>query len=152
MNVPRTALLSLAACAALAGSAGAPRAGLLSRSGDVLAIMAGDLFLGTAEGSYDGSGTLAIHAQQDPAVTCTGEFTSSKEHGGKGQLRCNDGAGATFRFDRMTILRGHGEGIFSRGPMTFTYGLSAEESRPYLRLPPGKRLGHNGATLELVAN
>ena len=152
MDLPKTALLSFVACAALAGSAGAPHAGLLTRSGDVIAIMAGELFLGTAEGSYDGSGTLAIQAQQDPAVTCTGEFTSSAKLGGKGQLRCSDGAGATFRFDRLTIMRGHGDGTFSRGPMTFTYGLSAEESQPYLRLPPGKRLSHNGITLELVAN
>ena len=152
MGLPKTAILTLAACVALAGSAGAPRAGLLTRTGDVIAIMAGELFLGTAEGSYDGSGTLAIHAQQDPAVTCGGEFTSSKELGGKGQLRCSDGAGATFRFDRLTIMRGHGDGTFTRGPMSFTYGLSAEESLPYLRLPAGKRLGYNGTTLELVSN
>ena len=152
MGLPKTAILTLAASVALAGSAGAPRAGLLTRTGDVIAIMAGELFLGTAEGSYDGSGTLAIHAQQHPAVTCSGEFTSSKELGGKGQLRCTDGAGATFRFDRLTITRGHGDGTFSRGPMSFTYGLNAEESQPYLRLPAGKRLSHNGTTLELVAN
>ncbi|HXJ08715.1 MAG TPA: hypothetical protein VNH12_04350 [Burkholderiales bacterium] len=147
----KTIVLALAATLALGSSAGAPRAGLLTRTGDVIAIMAGDLFLGTAEGDYWGAGTLAIHAQQDPSVTCTGDFTSSKELGGKGQLRCTDGASATFRFDRLTILRGHGDGTFSRGPMSFTYGLTAEESLPYLKLPPGKRLGYNGTTLELVA-
>jgi len=152
MDLHKIAIVAFGACAALAGSAGAPQAGLLSRTGDVIAIMGGELFLGQAEGHFGGAGTLAIHAQQNPAITCTGEFTSSAKLGGKGQLRCSDGAGATFRFDRLSMTRGHGDGAFTRGPMTFTYGLSAEESRPYLLLPPGKRLGHNGKTLELVAN
>jgi hypothetical protein len=143
--------LAFAACVALASSASEPRAGLFTRTGDVIAIMGGELFLGEAEGDYWGAGTLAIHAQLNPSLTCTGEFTSSKELGGKGQLRCTDGASATFRFDRMTILRGHGNGTFTRGPMSFTYGLTAEESKPYLKLPAGKRLARNGATLELVA-
>jgi len=34
--------------------------------------------------------------------------------------------------------------------MSFTYGLTADESRPYLKLPPGKKLEHNGKTLALV--
>jgi len=150
MNPLKTSFVALGACAALASSAGAPRAGLLSRTGDVIAIMGGELFLGQAEGHYGGAGTLGIHAQQNPAITCTGEFTSSAELGGKGQLRCSDGAGATFRFDRLSMMRGHGEGTFTRGPMSFTYGLSAEDSRPYLKLPAGKRLAYNGTTLELV--
>src|SRR4051794_21281737 len=106
MNLPKATAATLAACLALAGSV-PTHAGLLSVTGDVIAIMAGELYLGQAEGHYDGSGTLAIRAQKNPAVKCTGEFTSSKELGGKGQLRCTDGAGASFRFDRITILRGH---------------------------------------------
>jgi hypothetical protein len=34
--------------------------------------------------------------------------------------------------------------------MSFTYGLTADESKPYLKLPPGKKLEHSGKTLELV--
>jgi len=150
MTVRPIAIIALAAC--LASPASAPRAGLLSVTGDVIAIMAGELYLGEAEGHYDGSGSLAIHAQKNPALKCTGEFTSSKELGGKGELRCTDGSSATFRFDRITIFRGHGSGTFSRGPMNFTYGMSVEESRRYLVLPKGKRLAHNGTELELVSN
>lgn len=152
MDLSKTAIVALTGCLALASSVGAPRAGLLSRTGDVIAIMAEELFVGQAEGHFGGAGTLAIHAQQNPALTCTGEFTSSKELGGKGQLRCSDGAGATFRFDRLSMTRGHGNGTFTRGPMSFTYGLSVEDSRPYLQLPAGKRLAYDGATLKLVSN
>jgi hypothetical protein len=34
--------------------------------------------------------------------------------------------------------------------MSFTYGLTFDESEPYLKLPPGKKLEHNGNALALV--
>jgi len=123
---------------------------MLSATGAVIAILAGDLFVGTAEGRLDGAGTLAIHSQKSPALTCKGEFTSSARLGGKGQLRCSDGSAATFHFKRLSVKRGHGAGEFSRGQMSFVYGLSAEEAAPYLKLPEGKKLANNGNGLELV--
>jgi hypothetical protein len=139
-----------AACIALGGSAAPAGAGLFTATGKVIAILAGELFLGEAEGGLSGAGTLAIRSQKFPALTCVGEFTSSKELGGKGQLNCTDGATSTFNFKRLTVFRGHGIGSFSRGPMSFTYGLTVEEARPYLKLPEGKKLMHNGTELELV--
>jgi hypothetical protein len=145
--------LSIAAIAliALAGPAAPAGAGLLSAKGDVIALMAGELFLGYAEGHLNGAGTLAIHSQKNPALTCSGKFTSSAELGGKGQLSCSDGTSSTFKFKRLTIRRGYGDGSFGRGAMNFSYGLSAAEARPYLKLPKGKKLAHNGKELELVA-
>ena len=123
---------------------------MLSATGAVIAIMAGNLFVGEAEGHLDGAGTLLIHSQKNPALTCRGEFTSSAELGGKGQLRCSDGTTSTFKFQRLSLRRGHGSGSFGRGSMSFSYGLSAEEARPYLKLPKGKKLRQNGTELELV--
>jgi hypothetical protein len=34
--------------------------------------------------------------------------------------------------------------------MSFTYGLTAEESRPYLKLPLGRKLEHHGEHLQLA--
>ena len=138
------------ACIGLAGSAAPAAAGLLSSTGEVIAIMAGELFVGTAEGHLNGAGTIAIHAQKNPALTCSGKFTSSAEKGGQGKLQCSDGSSATYKFQRLTIYRGHGTGRFSRGPMSFTYGITAEEAKPYLKLPKGKKIAHNGKALELV--
>jgi hypothetical protein len=138
------------ACIALTGSAAPASAGLFSSTGAVIAIMAGELFTGTAEGNLDGAGTIAIHSQKNPALTCSGQFTSSAELGGAGKLRCSDGATATYKFQRLTIYKGHGNGRFSRGPMSFAYGLTAEEAAPYLTLPKGKKIAHNGTTLKLV--
>lgn len=125
-------------------------AGLFSATGPVIAILAGDLFVGEAEGNLDGSGTIRIHSRPRPDVTCRGQFTSSAELGGEGTLQCSDGATATIKFQRLSIMRGHGTGVLTRGPMSFTYGLSADESVPYLKLPPGKALRMNGKDLVLV--
>jgi len=140
----------LAACIGLAGSTTLAGAGLLSATRTVIAMLADDLFVGEAEGHLNGAGTLAIHSQKDPALTCLGQFTSSAALGGTGQMHCSDGTTATFHFQRLSVFRGYGVGSFSRGAMSFTYGLTAEEAGPYLKLPEGKRLMHNGAELALV--
>jgi len=140
----------LAACVGLAVPASAARAGLFSATGQVIAILAGELFVGEAEGHLSGAGTLAIHSQKAPDLTCLGKFTSSAELGGRGQMRCSDGTTATFHFQRLNVRRGHGAGSTSRGSMSFTYGLTAEEAAPYLKLPAGRKLTHNGTQLELV--
>jgi hypothetical protein len=57
---------------------------------------------------------------------------------------------ATFSFKRLNIFRGYGIGNFSRGGMTFAYGLSVEEARPYLTLPEGKQLRRSGTELTLA--
>jgi hypothetical protein len=141
----------LVACAAFSGPASVAEAGLLSAKGAVIAILAGELYMGEAEGHFNGAGTLAIHSAKDPRLTCAGEFTSSAELGGKGQLRCTNGATAAFHFQRLDMYRGHGVGKLSRGTMSFTYGLNAEEARPYLKLPQGKQLAQHGTKLELVS-
>jgi hypothetical protein len=62
----------------------------------------------------------------------------------------SDGATATFQFRRLDLRSGHGAGTFARGPMSFTYGLTAEESRRYLKLPLGRKLEHHGENLQLA--
>ena len=138
------------ACVGAVASETLAHAGLLSATGMVIAILADDLFVGEAEGHLNGAGTLAIHSQRRPDLTCQGQFTSSAVLGGSGQMLCSDGATATFRFQRLSVLRGHGTGSFSRGGMSFTYGLGAEEAARYLTLPEGKKLTYNGTELKLA--
>jgi hypothetical protein len=133
-NFLLSGIVLLAALGAWTQSA---NAGLLSGKGPVIAILAGDRFLGEAEGRLDGSGTVWIQSQSKPELTCRGNFTSSAKLGGVGSLKCSDGITVNFNFQRLTLRRGHGAGSSSRGPMTFTYGLSPAESLAYLKLPPG---------------
>jgi hypothetical protein len=125
-------------------------AGPFSATRGVIAIVDGELFVGNAEGHLDGSGTIAIHSQLNPALICLGQFTSSAEQGGSGSLLCNDGASADFRFQRQSVFRGHGAGSSSRGAMTFAYGFTALEAMPYLKLPDGKKFSPAGTELKLV--
>ena len=140
----------LAASLGLAEWANVAAADLFSNTGPVIAIMANDLFLGEAEGHLSGAGTIAIYSQRNPDVTCAGEFTSSAELGGSGQMLCSNGATGTYQFNRLSLEKGFGIGSYDRRPMSFTYGLTLNESEPYLKLPPGKKLEHNGETLALV--
>ena len=125
-------------------------AGLFSATREVIAIMGGELFVGEAKGHLDGAGTIAIRSQKNPALTCQGEFTSTAERSGSGTLACSDGASASFRFQRLSIFRGHGTGTTSRGSMGFAYGFSAEEAARHLQLPGGKKLSPSGTELALV--
>ena len=146
----RALLKAIAACIGLASLSTPVDAGLFSATGKVIAILAGNLFVGEAEGHLNGAGTLSIHSKADPALTCVGQFTSSAMLGGAGRLQCSDGATASFQFQRLTVFRGHGSGETSRGPMSFAYGMSVEEAGRYLRLPAGKKLTGSGTALALV--
>jgi hypothetical protein len=140
----------LAAFLGLAEGANVAAAELFSKTGPVIAIMGNELFLGEAEGHLSGGGTIAIHSQRNPALTCVGQFTSSAELGGSGQMQCSDGATGTYRFKRLSLEKGYGTGSLGKRSMSFTYGLTIEESKPYLKVPPGKKLEQNGTALALV--
>jgi len=133
--------------AAWTGPAGAQ---LFSSTGPVIAILDGELLVGEATGHLGGWGTLAVRAVEKGGRTCTGEFSHSEAPGDAGQLRCSDGASAAFRFERLSLRRGYGSSSSGRA-LSFTYGLSAEESVQYLKLPAGKTLGSEGGSLALVA-
>ena len=147
MNTRVIALLAV--CVGLAAATPAA-AGLLSATGQVIAILGGELFVGEAEGHLNGAGTLTLRSQKEPALTCIGKFTSSAAEGGMGQMHCSDGATGTFHFQRLSVFRGYGTGAFSRGAMSFAYGLTADEAGPYLKLPAGRKLTHTGTELRLV--
>ena len=144
------AVTTLVAVLVLAGAAVPARADMLSATRTVIAIVADELYTGEAVGHLSGAGTLTLHSQSNPAVTCRGEFTSSATHGGAGQLTCSDGTAATFQFKRLTIFTGFGAGDFGHGSLSFVYGLGPLEAAPYLKLPVGKKLMHNGVQLALA--
>lgn len=140
----RMLINALALLTGLAAWAGSAKAGFFSVTGPIIAIVAGDLFQGEAEGYIDGSGTFGIQSRSNPGLSCNGQFSTSADLGGTGHMRCSNDATATFQFKRLSLRRGHGTGTGTLGTMSFTYGLSANESRPYLIVPPGKALVSDG--------
>jgi hypothetical protein len=141
----------LVLCIALAGWTGVADAGLFSSTGPVIAILGGELLVGEATGHLGGWGTIAVRSLSNPGLTCVGEFSATEALGDAGQLRCSDGASAAFRFQRLSLRSGYGTGSSSGSALSFTYGLTAEESAPYLKLPAGKELRGDGNHLQLVA-
>ena len=135
---------------ALAGWAGLARAELFSSTGPVIAILDGELLVGEATGHLGGWGTIKLHSNLKAGFTCTGEFSTADALGDSGSLRCGDGVKLAFTFQRLTMLRGYGVGDIG-GSLSFTYGLTAQESLRYLQLPLGKELKGEGHSLELVA-
>lgn len=148
MRAPIAAVLL---SALLAASSGLARAGPFSSTGPVIAILDGNLLVGEATGHLAGWGTIALHSSSIAGLTCVGEFSATEALGDAGQLRCSDGLSAAFSFQRLTLRRGYGVGGPGGSALSFTYGLSAEDSAPYLKLPAGKELRHDGKHLELVA-
>jgi uncharacterized membrane protein len=140
----------LALCIALAGWTGVADAGPFSVTAPVIAILDGELLVGEVIGHLAGWGTIALHSRSKAGLTCAGEYSATEALGDAGQLRCSDGTAATFQFQRLSLKRGHGAGT-SGSALSFTYGLTAEESAPYLKLPAGKELKGEGNHLTLVA-
>ena len=148
--IMRKLLIIVVAIWALVAWVGLARADLFSSTGPVIAILDGELLLGEATGHLGGWGTIKLHSNAKAGFTCTGEFSTADALGDSGSLRCGDGVKLAFTFQRLTMLRGFGVGDLG-GSLSFTYGLTAEESIRYLRLPLGKELKGEGPSLELVA-
>jgi hypothetical protein len=124
---------------------------LFSSTGPVIAILDGELLVGEATGHLGGWGTIALQSRGNAERTCEGEFSHGEAQGDSGQLRCSDGASVAFRFQRLSLRQGYGVGRPGGSALSFTYGLSVEDSAAYLDLPPGKALRREGDTLALVA-
>lgn len=123
----------LISCTNEAGS----RMGIFTATTPVLATIKGDIFIGTSVGDISGAGKIEMESAINPDINCIGEFryTSLYSMVGVGTLTCSDGNLATFNFNALDSLSGYGLGSSSRGPVTFTYGLTPEESAKYLQKP-----------------
>ncbi len=114
--------------------------GLTSATAPVLAVLYDDLFVGEAVGYMDRTGTIDIHSVTDSKTRCVGSFRYTGSKTGEAKVRCNDGAEAILAFNGLSMLSGYGVGKTTRGPASFTFGLTPEQASEYLTLPKGKRL------------
>lgn len=153
---PMQIRLSLAVFLAVAATGCAnesgARLGLTSAKSPVLAILADDLFTGEAVGYMDRTGTIDIASVVDPNLKCVGQFRYTGSKTGVAIVRCNDGGVAELSFNGLSLLSGYGYGTTSRGPASFTFGLTPEQASKYLTLPKGKHLikREKGPALESV--
>lgn len=130
------AALLLGGCANESGA----RMGLFSATSPVIAILADDLFLGEATGYMDRTGTIQIKSSVNDNLHCIGEFRYTGAKTGVARVRCNDGSEAELDFTGLSTLSGYGFGKSTRGPASFTFGLTPEQASQYLKPPKGKKL------------
>ncbi|PUE29024.1 hypothetical protein B9Z39_02805 [Limnohabitans sp. JirII-29] len=108
-------------------------------------MLADDLFLGEAVGYMDRTGTIDIKSALNPDTRCVGSFRYTGAKTGVASVRCNDGEEAVLNFNALSTLSGYGIGKTSKGPASFTFGLTPEEAAQYLTLPKGKKLSKQPA-------
>jgi len=135
------AVLCLSALLTGCSTRSGARIGFLSGTAPVIAIMQDELFVGEAERSVAGMGKIDVRSAADDSVRCVGRFGYTGALTGDGSLQCSDGSKATFSFNALSVLSGYGYGESSRGGgFSFTYGMTPEESTPYLVLPRGRNI------------
>jgi len=90
-------------------------------------------FDGIAVGYLDRTGTIDM--QSADGVNCTGEFRYTGTRTGIGSLTCSNGEKAKIQFTALGAASGYGYGTSSSGyPIAFTFGLSEEHGKQYLKL------------------
>ena len=129
-------LPSLLSCANKSGAT----MSFFSATAPVHAFLQDDLFYGEAVGYLDRTGTINVTSALDPETKCIGEFRYIGTKTGVGTLTCNDGQIANIQFQALSSLSGYGYGRTSKGPVSFTFGLTADEAKAYLKMPKGKTI------------
>ena len=124
--------------------------GLFTATAPVLAILQDDLFSGSTTGYPDRTGDINVTSVIDPNISCIGEFYYTGTRTGKATLTCNDGHVAEMQFNSITNLSGYGYGTSTRGPVSFTYGLTSKQSQEYLKLPKGKKISSDENDPQLI--
>lgn len=140
------ATLAIVGCANSSGA----YMGLTSAHAPVLAILHDDLFVGEAVGYMDRTGTIDIASALNPDIRCVGNFRYVGSKVGVASVQCNDGSEAELNFNALSMLSGYGYGKTSRGPASFTFGLTPEEAGAYLKLPARKKLVKRDKKVEMI--
>jgi len=135
------ATLGLSALALVALAPGDAAAFSLFSIREPVYAVVGDLLLaGEAVGHWDRTGTLRVHSTLDETLQCHGTFHYTALRKGVASITCTDGSALDLAFEGLGPVSGWGQGLTPRGPVRFTFGLSADAATPYLNLPQGKRI------------
>ena len=112
-----------------------------SNTQPVMAFLQDDLYYGKATGFMDGSGKINVQSVKNENLNCLGDFRYiGMSWAGKGTLTCNDGQVARFQFQAVTGSSGYGYGKSDKGPVNFTFGMTVDEAKKYLKAPVGKKI------------
>ena len=89
----------------------------------------------------DRTGRVTFSGTAPGALGCAGGFRYTASLAGTVDLRCNDGSEVGIQVTMLSETRGYGYGSLGGQTVSLVFGLSGADSRAYLRLPPGMKLG-----------
>jgi hypothetical protein len=130
------AALFLAGCAKVNDTA----LRLVSTKVDAYAIVNGQVLTGEVILIPDRSGRVTFSPEKGGELACLGGMRYTATQSGAMELNCSDGSSTQLRYTLLTETRGYAYGTSAAGPVSLVFGLSPQDARAYLTVPPGKRL------------
>lgn len=116
-----------------------------------VAIVDGQLLHGEIQLFPDHTGTVSLRAQAASATvsgqtSCVGRFRYTATSTGAIDLRCSGGVVGNVQMTLLGDTRGYGYGPTANGSASVVFGMSSQESRAHLILPPDRQLVERAGT------
>ena len=141
----RQSARTLAACCIVWGLAGCAviedRTGrVFSSRADAVVIIHNQALHGSVALAPDRTGTVDFSGGRGTIRSCFGSIRYSGTTTGRVDLHCDDGSEAVMPFTLLSATRGYAYSPSATEPASLVFGLSNQEARAYLAVPPGMRL------------
>lgn len=117
-----------------------------------VAIVDGQLLQGEIQLFPDHTGTVSVRAQGAPSAaqagltSCVGRLRYTATSTAAVDLRCNGGVSADVKTTLLGDTRGYGYGPTANGSASLVFGMSPQESRAHLIVPPDRQLLERAGT------
>jgi len=110
---------------------------------NALAIVGEQVLMGDVVLGVDRTASVTLTAEQGQPDSCIGSMRYTSTTAGSIDLRCSDGVKAELQFQMLGNSRGYAYGQSNKSAVSLTFGLSNQEARAYLVVPPNKKLVEN---------
>ncbi len=110
---------------------------------NALAIVGEQVLMGDVVLGVDRTGSVTLNAESGKPDSCVGSMRYTSTMAGTIDLRCSEGVKAELQFQMLGNSRGYAYGQSEKSAVSMTFGLSNQEARAYLVVPPNKKLVEN---------
>jgi hypothetical protein len=122
---------------------------LVSSKVDAYLIVNGQILTGDVRLIPDRTGRVSFASEEGVIRSCSGGMRYTATFAGDIDLHCSDGTQVALQTALLSETRGYGYGRTAQGPASLAYGLSEEDARAFLTVPPGMVLATSDKTGEL---
>jgi hypothetical protein len=122
---------------------------LVSTKVDAYLIVNNQVLTGTVLLVPDRTGRVSFASEKGAISSCSGAMRYTATLSGEIDLHCTDGSHLALKTTLISETRGYGYGNTVQGPASVVFGLSEQDARAYLTVPPGKTLAPNATSGDL---